>query len=76
MRSDMRNLIVEQCLEVIKREDVKAEIKELIKPMISILLQEIYPYIFISLIFVLIAFLLILGIFILLLRIKKAASNQ
>jgi len=72
----MRNLIVEQCLEVIKREDVKAEIKELIKPMISILLQEIYPYIFISLIFVLIAFLLILGIFILLLRIKKAASNQ
>ena len=68
MRSDMRNLIVEQCLEVIKREDVKAEIKELIKPMISILLQEIYPYIFISLIFVLIAFLLILGIFILLLR--------
>jgi len=76
MRSNMRNLIVEQCLEVIKREDVKAEIKELIKPMISILLQEIYPYIFISLIFVLIAFLLILGIFILLLRIKKAASNQ
>ena len=76
MRSDMRNLIVEQCLEVIKREDVKAEIKELIKPMISILLQEIYPYIFISLIFVLIAFLLILGIFILLLPIKKAASNQ
>jgi hypothetical protein len=76
MRSNIRNLIVEQCLEVIKRDDVKREIKELIKPMISILLQEIYPYIFISLIFVLIAFLLILGIFILLLRIKKAASNQ
>ena len=75
MRSNMRNLIVEQCLEVIKREDVKAEIKELIKPMISILLQEIYPYIFISLIFVLIAFLLILGIFIFLLRIKKSNSN-
>ena len=76
MRSNIRNLIVEQCLEVIKRDDVKREIKELIKPMISILLQEIYPYIFISLIFVLIAFLLILRIFILLLRIKKAASNQ
>ena len=76
MKSNIRNLIVEQCLEVIKRDDVKREIKELIKPMISILLQEIYPYIFISLIFVLIAFLLILGIFILLLRIKKAASNQ
>ena len=71
----IRNIIVEQCLEVLKRDDVKKEIKEVIKPMISILLQEIYPYIFLSLIFVLISFLLILGIFILLLRIKKSASN-
>jgi len=71
----IRNIIVEQCLEILKRDDVKGEIKEVIKPMISILLQEIYPYIFISLIFVLISFLLILGIFVLLLRIKKSASN-
>jgi len=71
----IRNIIVEQCLDVLKRDDVKKEIKEVIKPMISILLQEIYPYIFLSLIFVLISFLLILGIFILLLRIKKSASN-
>jgi hypothetical protein len=75
MDNNIRNIIVDQCLEILKREDVKREIKEVIKPMISILLQEIYPYIFISLIFVLISFLLILGIFILLLRIKKSASN-
>ena len=72
---DLRNIIVDQFLEILKRKNVKAEIKNIMKPMISILLQEIYPYIFISLIFVLISFLLILGIFILLLRIKKSTAN-
>lgn len=72
---DLRNIIVDQCLEILKRKNVKTEIKNIMKPMISILLQEIYPYIFISLIFVLISFLLILGIFILLLRIKKSTTN-
>jgi len=73
--SDIKNIIVHQCLEILKRPDVKSEIKSVIKPMISILLQEIYPYIFISLLLVIISFLLILGIFILLMRIKKSTSN-
>ena len=75
MNSNIRSIIVDQCLEILKREDVKTELKSVIKPMISILLQEIYPYIFISLMFVLISFLLILGIFIFLLRIKKSTTN-
>ena len=75
MSSHIRSIIVDQCLEILKREDVKEEIKSVIKPMISLLLQEIYPYIFISLLFVLISFLLILGIFVFLLRIKKYVSN-
>jgi len=75
MNSDIRSIIVDQCLEILKREDVKTELKSVIKPMISLLLQEIYPYIFISLMFVLISFLLILGIFIFLLRIKKSTTN-
>ena len=49
MSGHIRSIIVEQCLEILKREDVKSEIKSVIKPMISLLLQEIYPYIFISL---------------------------
>ena len=75
MSSHIRGIIVDQCLEILKREDVKEELKSVIKPMISLLLQEIYPYIFISLLFVLISFLLILGIFVFLLRIKKSVSN-
>jgi len=55
-------------LEVLKRKDVKEDIKELMRPVVDMIIKEIYPYIFLSIVFVFISFLLILGIFILLLR--------
>ncbi len=64
----MKEQFIEQCLLVLARDDVKKEIKEFFKPLISLIVQEIYPYIYLSLIFVIISFLLILGIFYLLLR--------
>ena len=67
----MHETIIQQCLGILKREDVKTEFKNLITPLIDIILIEIYPYIYLSLIFVLISFLLHLGIFILLLRNKS-----
>jgi hypothetical protein len=68
--SSIKDTVLKQCLAVLKREDVKTELKQLIRPMIDLILQEIYPYIFLSMIFVFISFLLILGIFILLMRYK------
>jgi len=67
---NIKDTFINQCLSILKREDVKDELKGLMKPMIDMILQEIYPYILISIIFVFISFLLILGIFILLLRNK------
>ena len=64
----MKDQLIEQCLIILARDDVKHDIKEIFKPLVSILVQEIYPYIYLSLIFVIISFLLILGIFYLLLR--------
>jgi hypothetical protein len=64
----MKEVIVEKCLSILRKPEIKAEIKEFIKPIIDLLLQQIYPYIYLSLIFVIISFLLILGIFVLLLR--------
>lgn len=64
----MRDQIIEQCLLILSREDVKRELKELFKPLVSLIVQEIYPYIYLSLLFVIISFLLILAIFYLLLR--------
>ena len=68
---NFKETIVNECLEVLGRDDVKDEIKQLFVPIIDLLLKEIYPYIFLSMIFVVISFLLILGIFILLLRNNK-----
>jgi hypothetical protein len=67
---DVKERIIQECLEVLGREDVKDEIKNITKPLIELILKEIYPYIYISIIFVLISFLLILGIFVILLRNK------
>lgn len=64
----MKEQFIEQCLLILSREDVKKELKELFKPLVSLIVQEIYPYIYLSLIFVIMSFLLILGIFYLLLR--------
>ena len=71
----MRNEFLEECLILLKREDIKENIKEFINPIlnpiISILIKEINPYIYLSLIFVIISFILHLGIFILLIRNKS-----
>lgn len=68
MNAHLKNKAIDYCLDIIKREDVKNELKQLFKPVIQLILQEIYPYIYLSILFLLISFFLILGIFILLLR--------
>ena len=72
--TSIKDTVLRQCLAILKREDVKTELKQLMRPMIDLILQEIYPYIFLSMIFVFISFLLILGIFILLMRYKINTS--
>jgi hypothetical protein len=58
---------IKELLQMIdNNEDIKTEFKKVMKPFIELLLKDIYPYIYLSLAFVLITFLLILGIFILL----------
>ena len=68
----MKDYIREQCLLFLKRGDVKEEIKNIVAPILDIILLQIYPYIYLSLIFVIISFFLHLGIFILLLRNNKS----
>ena len=59
----MKEIIIHKCLEILKRQDIKNEIKIIMSPIIDLILKEIYPYVYISLIFVMISFLLILAIF-------------
>jgi hypothetical protein len=60
-----------KCLNILKQKEVQREIKAFMKPFIDIILNELYPYIYLSILFVLVSFFLILGIFILLLRNKS-----
>jgi len=66
----LKNKIIEECLKTLKRDDVKEDIKELMTPVVEMFMKEIYPYIYLSIIFVIISFLLILGIFLILVRSK------
>jgi hypothetical protein len=72
----MSSKIVDICLSTLKREDVKKDIKILFSPIIDLILIDIYPYIYLSLIFVFISFILHLGIFILLFRNKSVFSSK
>ena len=41
-----KNIIVESLINYLKDEDVKKNIKDIIKPLIEAILIELYPYIF------------------------------
>lgn len=66
----IKDQFIHECLLVLKREDIKKELRNITKPWMDIILQDIYPYIFLSLLFVIMSFLLILAIFIILLHTK------
>ena len=72
----MKDVFLYKCLEILKRPEVKSEIKDFLRPIIDLVLQEIYPYIYLSMLFVIISFLLILAIFILLLRNSQFIINS
>ena len=72
---DNTNVLYQKCFEFLKKEEVKTEIKLFMKPFIDLIIQELYPYIYLSLLFFIISFFLILGIFVLLWR-NKVILNK
>ena len=55
--NNIKETVISECVNILKRDDVKSEIKSLFSPIIDMILTEIYPYIFLSMIFVIISFL-------------------
>ena len=62
----MRDSLVNQCLDILKRDDIKHEFKQLLKPIIDFILYEINPYIYITVALVFLIFIMILAILIIL----------
>jgi len=67
----MKDSFVQQCLDILKREDIKNEIKMVLKPVIDFVLYEINPYIYIIVGLVFVIFLMILAILIILISLLR-----
>lgn len=72
----MKNTLIQECIDVLKRDDVKNEFKTFIAPVIDVILAQINPYMYLCMMFVIISFLMHLGIFLLLLRNKSFTSSR
>jgi hypothetical protein len=62
----MKNSILKQCLDILKTDDIRNEIKILFSPVTDLILYEIYPYIYLIIFLVFLIFILILAILIIL----------
>jgi hypothetical protein len=67
----MKNSLIQQCLDILKTEDVRNEIKVLFSPVTDLILYEIYPYIYVIIFLVFLIFILILSILILLITLLR-----
>lgn len=67
----MKDSLVQQCLDILKREDIKNEFKMLFKPFIDFILYEINPYIYIIVSLVFLIFVMILAILVILIMLLR-----
>ncbi len=63
--------LVPQCLDILKREDIKHELKCFCMPVIELLFNEITPYIYLIIGIIFLIFVMILAILILLILILR-----
>lgn len=62
----MKDSVVQMCLDILKRDDIKNELKILFTPIMEFMLFEINPYIYITVTLVFLIFIMILAILIIL----------
>ena len=67
----MKDSIVHQCLEILKREDIKYELRSLFSPVMNLIICELHPYIYVIIGLVFFIFMMILAILILLIFILR-----
>ena len=58
---DLKEQFFQSCINALKRDDVKQEFKNLMKPLVYMIVKEIYPYFCFSIIFSIALFLFMMG---------------
>jgi hypothetical protein len=71
----MTNSLIKQCLDILKTDDVRNEIKILFSPVTDLIMYEIYPYIYVIILLVFLIFILILAILCLLISLLRTGKN-
>lgn len=71
----MKNQFLESVLKIIQKDEIKKEIIKICKPVLLVILNEIYPYLYFTMTFIIINFVLLLAIFIFLVRNKKKFTD-
>ena len=69
--TSINNTLINKCLEILKREEIKKYIKSITKPLIELVLEQTAIYIYIFLTFTFINFILLLAIIYILLNKRK-----
>ena len=70
----MKDYFLDNIIKILKKKEVRDEMIEFCRPLLLIILQEIYPYLYFSLAFIVINFILLLGIFYYIIRNNKLNS--
>ena len=71
----MKDSLIKQCLDILKTQDVKNEIKIIFSPVTDLIRYEIYPYIYLIIFFVFLIFVFILAILIILITLLRSKST-
>ena len=72
MKKIKKNIVLDECINFLKSDEIKNEIKQIIKPFLEYLFKELSIYLFFFVFFIISSFLLHLGVLIILIRyIKK-----
>lgn len=61
---NIKQLIVNECVSLLKRDDIKDELKSILKPLVNMIINELYPYVILSISLISIIFFMIVIIFI------------
>lgn len=67
----MKDSVAQQCLDILKRDDVKNEFKILFAPVLDFVFNQLSPYIYLTIILVFFIFIMILAILVMLIFILR-----
>ena len=71
MKKIKKNIVLDECINFLKSDEIKNEIKQIIKPFLEYLFKELSIYLFFFVFFIISSFLLHLGVLIILIRYIK-----